>query len=170
MPAASPLPLCELHLAVAADVAADCLGETDLLPAPCRRCGSPVGGRFRSGWVCAVCDWRHGEVLDDGLPSPRLDIVYYLGFRDRVKIGTTVNPRQRFAAIRHDAVLAFERGDRMTEHARHVQFAAERLERSEWFLRSSALEAHIDALRGNVDPWARHAQWQTAALSAGVVR
>lgn len=117
-----------------------------------------------------MCEWEHGEVVDTGLPVPRLDIVYYLGFRDRVKIGTTVNPRQRFAAIRHDAVLAFERGDRMTEQARHVQFADDRLERSEWFLRSSALEAHIDALRGEVDPWTRHARWQTAAAAAGVVR
>ncbi|UGB36502.1 GIY-YIG nuclease family protein [Microbacterium sp. cx-55] len=169
VPAASPLPLCELHLALAAEASVDVHGETDLLPAPCRRCGSPLGARFRSGWICAVCDWHHGEVVDGELPAPRLDIVYYLGFRDRVKIGTTVNPRQRFAAIRHDRVLAFERGDRMREHLRHAQFAEERLGRSEWFVRSSALDAHIDTLRGDVNPWTRYAQWQSAALAVGFI-
>lgn len=168
MPEASPLPLCDLHLAIAAEASAEAHGETDLLPAPCVRCGSPLGVHFAAGWICAVCEWRHGEVVDSGLPVPRVDIVYYLGYRDRVKIGTTVNPRQRFAAIRHDAVLAFERGDRMREQERHAQFAAERLERSEWFLRSAALDVHIDALRGDVDPWTRHAQWRSAALAAGI--
>jgi hypothetical protein len=166
VPAASPLPLCERHLAVAAEASAEAHGETDLLPSPCVRCVSPLGARFPSGWICAVCEWRHGDIPDDDLPAPRVDIVYYLGYRDRVKIGTTLNPRQRFAAIRHDEVLAFERGDRMREQLRHTQFSAERLERSEWFRRSPGLDAHIDALRGDVDPWTRHAQWLSAALAA----
>jgi hypothetical protein len=168
VPLSSPLPLCELHLAVAAEASGDARGETDLLPAPCLRCGSPVGAHLPSGWICAVCEWRHGDILDGGVPAPRVDVVYYLGYRDRVKIGTTTNPRQRFAAIRHEEVRAFERGDRTREQQRHAQFAAERLERSEWFVRSPALDAHIDALRGEVDPWTRHAQWVSAAVAAGI--
>lgn len=165
MPSASALDLCEHHLALAAETVAEAHGETDLLPAPCRLCGSPVGVRYPSGWICAVCEWRHGEVVDGALPPPRVDVVYYLGFRDRVKIGTSANPRRRLAAIRHDELLAFERGDRMREQARHAHFAAERLEHSEWFRRSPALDAHIDALRGDVDPWTRHARWVAAALA-----
>ena len=102
-------------------------GVTDVLPSPCRLCGSRSGVRHPSGWVCAVCEWRHGELVDGELPPPRVDVVYYLRYADRVKIGTTSNPRQRFAAIRHDDVLAFERGDRRLERHRHAQFADERL-------------------------------------------
>jgi len=38
-------------------------------------------------------------VPDPELVPPRVDIVYYLRFGDRVKIGTTASPRQRFAAL-----------------------------------------------------------------------
>jgi hypothetical protein len=168
VPASSVLPLCGRHLAIAAETAGLVQGETDLLPSPCPACGSPLGARYPSGWICAVCEWPQGVVPDGELPMPRVDVVYYLGFRDRVKIGTTVNPRQRFAAIRHDAVLALERGGRAREQERHAQFAAERLERSEWFVRSAALDAHIDALTGDVDPWTRHAQWRSAAVRAAL--
>jgi hypothetical protein len=108
-----------------------------------------------------------GDVVDDGLPAPRVDVVYYIRFRNRIKIGTTVNPRQRLARLWHDEVLAFERGDRLVEHRRHEQFAAERLDRSEWFAPSAALERHIAELAAGVeDPWARYARWvgEAAAL------
>ena len=53
---------------------------------------------------------------DGDLAPPRVDVVYYLRQRDhvgdRVKIGTTANPRQRLARISHQDLLAFERGDR----------------------------------------------------------
>lgn len=159
-----PLPLCERHLAVAAEWSARSVGVTDVLPGPCVACGSRLGVRWPSGWLCAVCEWRHGEHPDDELAPPRVDIVYYLGYADRVKIGTTANPRQRFAAIRHDELLAIERGDRRLEARRHAQFADARFPRTEWFSRTSALEEHIRALAAGVDdPRMLHARWLSEA-------
>ena len=77
---AAPLRLCERHLVVASEWAGRSDGVTDLLPSPCALCGSRLGVRWPSGWSCAVCEWRHGDVVDDELPPPRVDVVYYLGY------------------------------------------------------------------------------------------
>ena len=137
----------------------------DLLPYPCLLCGSRVGVRYPSGWICAVCEWRHGEVPDGDLAPPRLDVVYYVRQCDRVKIGTTANPRQRFGAILHEEVLAFERGDRRLERVRHEQFAADRFPGSEWFRMTPALAAHIDVVAGGRDPRDLHARWRSELLA-----
>jgi hypothetical protein len=150
---------------VAGEQAAEQFGATDLLPSPCVLCRSRLGVRWPSGWICAVCEWRYGEIPDDDLPSPRVDVVYYLRFGDRIKIGTSVNPRQRFAAIWHDEVLAFERGDRVLERRRHEQFASERFDRTEWFTASDDLLAHIDIVAGGVAPWDRFARWTSEAVA-----
>ena len=162
---ASPVALCDLHLAIAADWAGRESGVTDLLPVACRACGSRVGIRYPAGWICAVCEWRVGEVFDGELPPPRVDVVYYLRQGDRVKIGTTMNPRQRFAAIWHEQVLAFERGDRGLEQRRHAQFADERFTGSEWFRMSKRLNAHVATVAQGVDdPWALYARWVSEAV------
>jgi hypothetical protein len=156
----APFALCPAHVALVAEWSGVTEGVSDVLPSACPACGSRLGVRYPSGWACAACEWRTGDVLDDGLPPPRVDVVYYIRFRDRIKIGTTANPRQRLARIWHDDVLAFERGDRLVEHRRHVQFAGSRLGRSEWFGPSPDLEEHIRLLsEGVVDPWARYARW-----------
>lgn len=139
-------------------------------------CRSRSGVRTPTGWVCAVCGWRVGEYIDPGLPLPRVDVVYYLrlaapGAVERVKIGTTRNPRQRFGALRvgvagAEEVLAFELGDRAVERARHVEFAADRLGTSEWFELTPRLRAHIEALADGRDPWHVHARWLADALAA----
>ncbi|MFH8252420.1 GIY-YIG nuclease family protein [Microbacterium sp. B2969] len=165
VPTDAPLRLCELHFAVAADWAASAFGVTDALPAPCRLCGSRLGIRYPSGWICATCEWRFGELVDDELPPPRVDVVYYLAYADRVKIGTTSNPRRRFAAIWHDDLLAMERGDRRLERHRHEQFAQERFGTSEWFARSDALDAHIATVHGGVEPWGAYARWVSEAVA-----
>ncbi len=159
-PGRSPFPLCPAHLAAVVDWAEGEFGVPDVLPAACTLCGSTLGVRYPSGWVCAACEWRLGDTLDDGLPPPRVDVVYYIRFRDRIKIGTTANPRQRLSRLWHEELLAFEQGDRLVEHRRHQEFAASRLGRSEWFSASPALEEHIDRLAAGVDdPWARYARW-----------
>src|SRR5690348_6877010 len=91
VPAEAPIALCEEHFALAAEWAARDTGVTDLLPAPCLACGSRVGVRYPSGWICAICEWRVGEAPDYDLVPPRIDVVYYLRHDDRVKIGTTAN-------------------------------------------------------------------------------
>ncbi len=161
----SPFALCAAHIAAVIEWADTGLGTTDAMQTPCRACGSRIGVRYPSGWVCAACEWRVGDILDAELPPPRVDVVYYIRFQDRIKIGTTVNPRQRLARLWHDEVLAFERGDRLVERRRHEQFSADRLGRSEWFASSPALEQHIAQLAAGVDdPWARHARWVGEAI------
>ncbi len=158
MPPDAPLALCAHHLIVAAEWAQREYGVTDALPSPCRLCGSRLGVRYPSAWLCAVCDWRHGELVDGELPPPRVDVVYYARYGDRVKIGTSANPRQRLTSIWHDDLLAFERGDRQLERRRHEQFAEERFPRTEWFQLTERLCAHIEAVRrGEPDPWTRYA-------------
>jgi hypothetical protein len=165
----APVPLCEQHLEVARDWAERTLGTTDALPGPCPVCGSRVGVRFPSAWVCGVCEWRYGDVPDGGLRPPRVDVVYYIRFDDRIKIGTTANPRQRLARLWHQELLAFERGDRTVERARHEQFAASRWPGSEWFGITDELDAHVGLLRaGQPDPWALHARWTSEALALRV--
>lgn len=161
-----PVALCAWHLSVSADWVASHEGATDVLPTPCRLCGSRLGVRWPSGWLCAVCEWRHGEAVDGELPPPRVDVVYYVRFDDRIKIGTTANPRRRLTAIWHDELLAFEPGDRLVERRRHALFAEERLGRTEWFRRSPVLDAHVAELAAGVDdPWALYARWTSAAVA-----
>ena len=161
----APVDLCERHLALAGDWVTREFGVTDVLPSPCRLCGSRLGVRYPSGWLCAVCEWRHGDLVDGELPPPRVDVVYYLGYADRVKIGTTANPRQRLSALWHDDLLGFERGDRRLERRRHEQFADERLDRTEWFRLSERLHDHIAVVRAGEEPWDRYLRWVSEAVA-----
>ena len=107
--AGAPLDLCVTHLLEAHDWVDREFGVTDLLPSPCLACGSRLGVRYPSGWLCALCEWRVGELPDGPIADGRVDVVYYLRYGDRIKIGTSANPRQRVASLPHDEVLAFER-------------------------------------------------------------
>ncbi|WP_369523979.1 GIY-YIG nuclease family protein [Salinibacterium soli] len=161
----APLELCASHLMVAYDWVARDVGVTDLLPSPCLACGSRLGVRYPSGWLCAICEWRLGELPDDAA-SARVDVVYYVRAGDRIKIGTSGNPRGRLAALHWDQLLAFERGGRTLEQRRHAQFAAHRYPGSEWFASNEPLLAHIAALSAGVDdPWNEYARWVSEALA-----
>ncbi|WP_233255384.1 GIY-YIG nuclease family protein [Naasia lichenicola] len=157
--------LCADHLAIAAELHGLQHGASDPLPEPCVLCGSRLGIRLPTGWTCAVCEWPYGEHPDAEFAAPRVDVVYYLRYGDRVKIGTTVSPRQRFAALWHDEVLAFERGDRRLEHRRHQQFHSARAGTSEWFHLTDEIRAHVDVLAGGVDPWDRWRRWMAEATA-----
>jgi hypothetical protein len=164
--AAAPVVLCLAHLLEAHDWVDDEFGMTDLLPTPCAFCGSRLGIRYPSGWLCAVCEWRVGDLPPEGASATRVDVVYYLRYRDRIKIGTTANPAQRFASLPHDEVLAFERGDRIVEQRRHAQFAGSRIPRTEWFETDEALLALVARLReGAPDPWLLLARWRSEAAA-----
>jgi len=165
----APFAACTAHLLEAHDWVAGEVGVTDVLPSPCLACGSRLGVRYPSGWLCALCEWRVGDAADPELAAVvRVDVVYYLHFRDRIKIGTSGNPRQRFASLRFDELLAFERGDRAVEQRRHAQFASHRLATTEWFLEHDALHEHIDILRaGADDPWSQYALWRSQRLALG---
>lgn len=161
----APVALCGAHLTAVTDWAGAEYGVIDVLPSPCRACGSRLGVHYPSGWLCAVCEWRHGEIPDEDLAAVRIDVVYYLRAGDRIKIGTTASPRARFAALGQRDLLAFERGDRMLERRRHEQFAAHRFAGSEWFAAHPELEAHIVELAAGADPWDRYARWLSEAAA-----
>lgn len=161
----APVPLCRDHLLAAAEWVVGAVGETDVLPAPCLACGARLGVRWPSGWLCAVCEWRHGEVPEASTHPVRVDVVYYLRWRDRIKIGTSSRPRGRLAQLRHDELLAFERGDRTLEQQRHAQFAALRLG-GEWFAAKAPLLEHVAALDTGSDPWNLHTRWRSELLAA----
>lgn len=142
------------------------------MPQPCRVCGGRAGSRrsdTASGlrqWHCDRCGWLLGDAPDADLPAPLVAVVYYLRFDARVKIGTSVRPRQRLAAIRHDELLAFEPGGRDLEQQRHREFAEFR-EGGEWFTLRGAVAAHIDILRAAApDPWAAYDRWRGDAYRA----
>jgi hypothetical protein len=160
--------LCRSHLLEAYDWVARDVGITDVLPSPCLACGSRLGVRYPSGWLCAICEWRVGELPDEDVAASRVDVVYYVRFRDRIKIGTSGNPRVRLAQLRWDELLAFERGDRQVEQQRHAQFASHRYPGSEWFHEHALLDQHIAELRaGIVDPWAQYALWLSERAAGG---
>lgn len=165
----APLPLCTTHLLVAYDWIAREVGVTDALADPCLACGSRVGVRYPSAIICARCEWRVGDIPDLAVADLGVDVVYYIRYRDQIKIGTSGNPRVRVASLPHDEVLAFERGDRLVEQRRHAQFAAHRFAGTEWFAVHDALLEHIAELSAGVaDPWARYDRWvsrQVAMLS-----
>ncbi|WP_240482607.1 GIY-YIG nuclease family protein [Microbacterium arborescens] len=131
------------------------------MPSACRVCGGRSGGMSpdTGHWVCRRCGWRLGDAFDADLPRPVVAVVYYLRFGARVKIGTSERPRQRLAAIRHDELLAFERGGRSLEQQRHREFAALR-EGGEWFTLVSPLTEHIETVRATAsDPWLAYDRW-----------
>ncbi len=134
------------------------------MPGPCVLCGATTGTRRADGWHCRVCGWRVGDAPDPELPRPVIEVVYYLRFAERIKIGTSRHPRQRLAAIWHEELLAFERGGRTLEQRRHREFAHLR-EGGEWFTADPELLDHIAGLQRG-DPWEAYARWVSEALRA----
>jgi len=162
----APLTLCTAHLLAAHDWVAREAGITDTLPSPCQLCGSRLGVRYPSGWLCAICEWKVGDLPDGEVAQPRVDVVYYIRFQQRIKIGTSANPRSRIASLAHEEVLAFERGNRRVEQRRHAQFARERIPGSEWFRVHPELSAHVARLaEGTIDPWDRYRLWVSQELA-----
>lgn len=71
-------------------------------------------------------------------------VVYYIKFRDCVKIGTTRNLRSRWSNITATEMLyGFEFGGRPLEKRRHEMFTPYRAY-GEWFEDNSHLRAHIN--------------------------
>ena len=162
----APLNLCVRHSLAAYDWVARDVGVTDTLPTPCVACGSRLGVRYPSGWLCAICEWKVGDLAEVDLVTARVDVVYYLRAGDRIKIGTSGNPRGRLASLAYDELLAFEQGDRMLEQKRHSQFAEYRFAGSEWFRVHDELLEHIALLSAGVhDPWDRHRLWVSRAVA-----
>jgi hypothetical protein len=162
----APVKLCTRHLLEAHDWVVRDVGVTDLLPSPCMACGSRLGVRYPSGWLCGICEWRVGDIPDGSSSTLRVDVVYYIRYRDRIKIGTSGNPRLRLGSLLHEEVLGFERGGRVLEQRRHAQFAEHRFAGSEWFRDNPELRDHVRAVTEGVsDPWERYAFWVSQELA-----
>jgi hypothetical protein len=74
------------------------------------------------------------------------EFVYFIRFRDRVKIGYTTDLPHRLAVLPHDEVLHVQPGTRVHEKRCHAAFAHLR-ENGEWFRAEPDLMAFIDDLR-----------------------
>ena len=105
-------------------------GVTDVLPSPCLACGSRLGVRYPSGWLCAICEWRVGELPDgdDRRPAGRRRLLLALrrSHQDRHVVesaATHCEPAARrgarLRARRSAARAAAARAVRRTPHHRH---------------------------------------------------
>ncbi|MGV9478868.1 GIY-YIG nuclease family protein [Gordonia aichiensis] len=81
-------------------------------------------------------------------------VVYYIRFRDAIKIGTTTQPEGRLAELPWEEVLGFEPGGLTTERLRHSQFNAHQI-CGEWFHDNSELRQHIAAINQSHQEWQR---------------
>ena len=71
---------------------------------------------------------------------PTGNVVYYIRFGDRIKIGTTGNLTGRLMTLPHDELLATEPGGIELEKQRHRQFAADLVAGREWFRPANSCE------------------------------
>lgn len=116
---------------------------------PCELCGE---GPISVARICAQC--AVAALLHRDRPrqeTERLDreqVVYYLRFGDRVKIGTTSQLATRLTAIPYDEILAVEPGGYAVERKRHLQFShlKARTSGQEWFHYGPDLQEHVRTL------------------------
>ncbi|WP_227979963.1 GIY-YIG nuclease family protein [Nocardia spumae] len=112
--------------------------------------------------ICAFsdCDYSADRDQFDRLCQERIDsasaqdeVVYYIRFGDRVKIGTTTNLAKRLPFIPHDEVMATEPGGIYVERQRHKQFQHLRAKVGhgrEWFQLTPELADHIAVMRSRM--------------------
>jgi len=170
----APLNLCPSHFrAAAAWVLRN--DETRRETTICEVCGKKYGRAGKSGYSCGLCGYQSHDFVGTTylspaergqefrhLPKPKqVEVVYYIQFGDRIKIGTSRNPRSRLGSLPYDQILAFERGGTETEGRRHTQFRESRIRNTEWFEMSDALLAHAAELNEGVsDVWEQYRGWQ----------
>lgn len=105
--------------------------------------------------------------------SDLADVVYYIQFRDAIKIGTSRAVSVRLADLPWEYVLALEPGDRGLESAMHKKFSEHRLH-GEWFLDVPDIRQHVEGVvQAQIDsgwtkfrypnmpnfPWPRSLEW-----------
>ena len=175
----APINLCAEHLIAAAAW----VNENDESTRPREMCPLCSERELRvdpaGGGMCGRCGYQTADFAgrarltpaeEDEL-APRaygrrpVNVVYYIRFGDRIKIGTSSNVRQRLQNLPHDEVLAFERGGIQVEAARHAQFAAHRIGRSEWFEINDPLLGHIASLSDGESPWEIYRRVTTRRIS-----
>ena len=81
-------------------------------------------------------------------------IVYYIRFRDVVKIGTSISPANRLGSLPWDELLAVEPGGRAVEQLRHAEWEAHRVN-GEWFEMNDAIAEFIESVVVDNVRWIR---------------
>lgn len=79
-------------------------------------------------------------------------VVYYIQFRDAIKIGTAIDPKHRLSSLPWESVLAMEPGGYEVEASRHRQFMELRLS-GEWFYDKPSLRDHIAQINDANQDW-----------------
>ena len=163
----APINLCPYHL-VQATVWVNQNDESRRPREVCPLCGEQEARRDESGVYCGRCGYESPGFsgFADLTPAERdethpkvyghrkINVVYYIRFADRIKIGTTKDPRKRFQAIPHDEVLAFELGGVALESQRHIEFREHRIRNTEWFEIAQPILDHIATIQPKgEDPW-----------------
>lgn len=78
--------------------------------------------------------------------------IYYIRFRDAVKIGTSTNVAGRLADLPWEEVMALEPGGLAMEKLRHTQMQAHRLQ-GEWFELSDEVRGLIESVQESNVQW-----------------
>lgn len=139
-----PVPLCDHHrLQVALLVTPDVLAEA------MRLLGSAQAPRTlpddeRDALVAGSRALDVRAYLNVGMHGP---IVYFIENGDRVKIGFSTNLRSRIQAfaLQEKNVLMILGGGLTLERALHSVFATDRIDATEWFVKSERMVAFIDS-------------------------
>lgn len=165
----SPVPLCELHIyqvfkAVNRFVAVEKANtqpytllpvEADQIAGPCPACGATgyLSRTISDDITCSNDSCRYTAHAADFEQTRRRalfnlagrqNVVYYISFRDLIKIGTTSNLQRRWVGIGYgESLLGFELGGRDREAVRHRQFQMYHSHR-EWFDNCPQIRAHIN--------------------------
>ena len=108
--------------------------------------GVPVACSNPHCWEDA---WWNEPARDSDMPARRgTDLVYYIRFGDRIKIGTSSNLKRRLSTLTYDEILAVEPGTQALVRERHREFSVLRIDGQRmWFHDAPALRAHADRLR-----------------------
>lgn len=113
---------------------------------------------------------RHAEhieelraLADEARQDNAAGIVYYIRFRDAVKIGTTTAPARRLSGLPWDELMAVEPGGRAVEQLRHAEWAEHRLN-GEWFEMTDALAEFIESVVVDNIRWIRRSFPRIEAL------
>lgn len=80
------------------------------------------------------------------------NVVYYVRFRDAIKIGTSGNPKSRLNNLPWEELVALEVGSYGLEHRRHAQFR-DKMIIDEWFEIHDELEQHIARVQERRGEW-----------------
>lgn len=100
---------------------------------------------LRDGWVELANRLRAKPTAK----APNTSWVYFIRWGDRIKIGTSVDPkaRARSLSLTEDAILLVIPGNRTTERELHRTFCHVRIDATEWFHATPDLLLSIEDLR-----------------------